>query len=572
MTLDSVQGVPMDDNTVRDLRIKMHDDRRLVQSIADIIDNSIDAGAYNIEIYTGITDYLGRQSFYVIIADDGNGIPEKYLTRSMSFGSDRHYEPWELGSFGAGLKDSTLAQASEITIISKIENEKAHSRRLSAAVVAEKEAWTLLNENDISALGWDRTEPMEFAHLLIQERSKGSILILEDMHSLEDNLVGEAGDDASYRSDIDEWIKHYLGLIYHRYIDGVKIGPRIPEKPLNIFINPAGDGNDERIESIDPFMKQHIYSEDEPNGTLMKSSIKTLSLRSGSHEIEVNKYILPNEDKREEFSEGIDAKMIYAANREMQINDFQGIYFIRNERIIDWPFNGPKWRNGPTGVGDPHHTTARWEVILPHGITEVPTLLDPSKTRVNIGVQFKRLLEEVGDEVHIWSDFDLEEYGYINQSGNRQTIWLCGDRRRSPPAGKAYGPRARERNNKHDIPQFCESCETNRVLFEGDLCDMCTPVIEIDTHDEESGQTSLEDFEDEEQNTDTSETDNNQEEIEENDGHAEASTEIITRNNSEMADGLLEVQIDEGRELININTEHRLFSILEEWFLRRFDD
>ena len=95
MTLDAVDGEPMDDNTVRDLRVKMHDDRRLVQSIADVIDNSIDAGADNIEIYTGIAEYFGKQSFFVIIVDDGDGIPEDKLTSSMSFGSERVYQPWE---------------------------------------------------------------------------------------------------------------------------------------------------------------------------------------------------------------------------------------------------------------------------------------------------------------------------------------------------------------------------------------------------------------------------------------------------------------------------------------------
>jgi hypothetical protein len=569
MTLDSVDGEPMDDNTVRDLRVKMHDDRRLVQSIADVIDNSIDAGAYNIEIYTGIAEYFGKQSFFVIIADDGDGIPRNKLTSSMSFGSERVYQPWELGSFGVGLKDSTLAQASEITIISKIENHDEHSRRLSAAVVAEKKAWKLLNENEIAELGWDNTEPMELAKQLISERDKGTILILEDMHSLDDNLVGDQGHDESYHSDIDEWIENYLGLIYHRYIDGVDIGPRNKENPLAIYMNPEGNEDDEKIQSIDPFMKQHIYSVDNPNGTLVQDSSKPLTLRSSEHEIEVSKYILPNEDMREEFSPGIDASMIYASNREMDLNDLQGIYFIRNERIIDWPFNGTKWRNGPSGVGDSHHTTARWEVTLPHSITNVPTLLDPSKTRVNIGLQFKQLLEEIGDEIHLWSTFDLEEYGYIAQNGNRKTEWLGGDRRRTPPPGKAYGPRARARNDKHDVPHFCSTCENRvRILYEGDICDACAPETEPENpnQDEDSDQPTLDDFIEGEGTI--SDSGDEEDGVDEEDVEHHP-IEIRESNDQQMPNKLLEFQIDENLELVFVNTEHRLFSKLEEWFSRR---
>ena len=57
---------------------------RLEQVIADLVDNSIDANANNVEVIFDEEDYVGRPSHYIIVADDG-GIPGDSISSIMDF-------------------------------------------------------------------------------------------------------------------------------------------------------------------------------------------------------------------------------------------------------------------------------------------------------------------------------------------------------------------------------------------------------------------------------------------------------------------------------------------------------
>src|SRR4029453_17246954 len=79
-------------------------------SVADIIDNSIDAQARNVLVRF----ILHRERpLDLIIWDDGYGMTEDTLKEAMRFGADVKEELDRLGKFGLGLKLASLSQAKE---------------------------------------------------------------------------------------------------------------------------------------------------------------------------------------------------------------------------------------------------------------------------------------------------------------------------------------------------------------------------------------------------------------------------------------------------------------------------
>ena len=59
-----------------------------VSAVADLVDNSISAGAERVDIELC---FEGAQS-YVVVADDGVGMTEQELTEALRFGTRREYD------------------------------------------------------------------------------------------------------------------------------------------------------------------------------------------------------------------------------------------------------------------------------------------------------------------------------------------------------------------------------------------------------------------------------------------------------------------------------------------------
>src|SRR5262245_62015556 len=72
-------------------------------AVADLIDNSIAAGARNVAVTMA---FQGAAS-WIRIADDGTGMDAETLTEAMRYGSRRPYGEDELGKFGIGLKSAS---------------------------------------------------------------------------------------------------------------------------------------------------------------------------------------------------------------------------------------------------------------------------------------------------------------------------------------------------------------------------------------------------------------------------------------------------------------------------------
>ena len=75
-------------------------------AVADLVDNSIEAGATRIDISV---EFEGDNSF-VRISDNGKGMTADELKEAMRYGSERAYNEEDLGKFGLGLKTASMSQ------------------------------------------------------------------------------------------------------------------------------------------------------------------------------------------------------------------------------------------------------------------------------------------------------------------------------------------------------------------------------------------------------------------------------------------------------------------------------
>ena len=86
----------------------------LETAIADIIDNSISAGAGKIQI---MHRWLDGGESWVAIADDGMGMSELELHEAMKLGGHISNTEDSLGRFGFGLKTASISQCRRLTVI-----------------------------------------------------------------------------------------------------------------------------------------------------------------------------------------------------------------------------------------------------------------------------------------------------------------------------------------------------------------------------------------------------------------------------------------------------------------------
>jgi hypothetical protein len=101
--------------------------RTTASAIAELVDNSIEANAKNVDIVAisrpvQVQSRTSLQIEELAVLDDGHGMPPETLAHCLSLGWGTHLDKHEkLGKFGFGLKGSSIAQARRVDVYSWIE-------------------------------------------------------------------------------------------------------------------------------------------------------------------------------------------------------------------------------------------------------------------------------------------------------------------------------------------------------------------------------------------------------------------------------------------------------------------
>lgn len=295
----------------------------LQTAIADIIDNSISAGAENVWIQY---EWNGEKS-WVTITDDGSGMDKGELIRAMTPGSkdprdDR--EEHDLGRFGLGLKTSSFSQCKALTVLTKKENHSVIKRHWDLDYVNETGKWNLLEYLSDEKF----QKPLE-------QIEKGTIVLWEKL----DRLVGNVNvhNEAARIVFLEEFekVEYHLSLVFHRYLE---------RKKLTIWMN----GN--RLEPWDPFMKES------EGGQLIACE------KLDNDQVTVKCYVLPHI-----------SKLNPEDRRKAKTEDWyrlQGFYIYRNSRLLlygSWLGLFPKnehFKNARILVDIPNKFDHDWKIDI----------------------------------------------------------------------------------------------------------------------------------------------------------------------------------------------------------------
>jgi hypothetical protein len=269
-------------------------------AVADIVDNSVAAGARKIDISV---HYDGGRS-YVLIADDGVGMTERGLLEALRFGTRRSYVTGELGRFGLGLKTASISQCRRLSVIAR------HSpiyTRLTASC---------LDLDHVAATDrWEIVEPPPSPAIERAERwlydGPGTVVVWEEL----DRVLPESRPESGWaRRRLDNLARRtgeYLGMVFHRFLEGEAAG-----ESITITVNGS------KLPAWNPF------APNEDGRLTLPPKRLELSVGKRSGEVWLRPFVLP---PRSSFSSPEEFERL---SGPLRWNRQQGLYIYRADRLL----------------------------------------------------------------------------------------------------------------------------------------------------------------------------------------------------------------------------------------------
>lgn len=327
-------------------------------AIADLIDNSVSAGATRIDV---VTEFDGERS-YILIADDGSGMTDGRLTEALRFGTRRGYESGDLGRYGLGLKTASLSQCRRVTVVTRhsMQRRRLALRCLDLDHILRTDRWEVTDPPADSAcyraLEWLNDGP-------------GTVVVWECL----DRVLPEdrpQGGWAKRRLDqLALRTADHLGMVFHRFLGG-----ELDREVLTIAVN------GEKVRPWNPFAPGEEAASRLPERTF------ELVVGDVGGTVRYRPFVLP---PRSRFSSHGEFERLSGPRKW---NRQQGLYLFRADRMIQ--------SGGWCGIraADEHTKLARAALDLP---TELDPLfrINVSKMRVSLPAELRVLIEKSVQEV-----------------------------------------------------------------------------------------------------------------------------------------------------------------------------
>ena len=339
----------------------------LYTASADIIDNSIAAGADNVQIRIDLAPD-GRK--FVYFGDDGCGMNDDGLKNAMRYGAKIRAELASLGKFGLGLKTASSSICLKYSLISR-QSSTDPLRKLTWDLeeVAKNNIWKMSDEEITN----DQEETFEE---LCGEGS-GTLVVWERCDRLLGSLNAEPGgtkekNAINYRI---KKLKEHCALIFHKFLNPNET----TISNINISINA------EPVAHWNPFYPSRSEQMLPSSETKME-----VQREDGSTEIAtVKAWILPHskdmtKEENEEFAK--------ISNRG------QGLYIHREGRIIHHGGYLGLWR-----ADDPHWSLFRIEFDFGHKLDEAFSV-DVKKSKIILDPALEEALKELLTPAHKEAD------------------------------------------------------------------------------------------------------------------------------------------------------------------------
>jgi hypothetical protein len=301
----------------------------LESAIADLVDNSVDAGAGTVNI----NFHWNGPASYITVVDDGHGMTEAELQTAMAIGARGPGTPRsaaELGRFGMGLKTASFSQALRLSVWTRLaKNKQPNVRVWDLQHIVDSGEWQLLHEAD------EAGEEI-LAQVSAFMSGPGTVVLWQRLTKLVDELA-ETGYEDSHRLFLEAVarVEAHLAMTFGRFLSGAQ---RVRGRSLEIRINGA------RVQAWDPFLQWH-------ESTLIRPIER---LQAEGQSVTLHPFILPPKRRLS------DEEYQRAAGPRGWLEQ-QGFYVYRNDRLIA----AGGWLGLPPFRSDEKHILARIAIEIP---------------------------------------------------------------------------------------------------------------------------------------------------------------------------------------------------------------
>jgi hypothetical protein len=301
-------------------------------AIADIVDNSISAGAKNIWVSF---EWKGNET-WLAVKDDGAGMNNDELIQALRPGSKNPLEDRnskDLGRFGLGLKTASFSQCRKLSVISKKGGFNQVYWTWDLDFVKLTSQWQLI-----------KYLPDKSFEDQIIEMPSGTIVIWNEIDRLVKNFQKDDEKALDKFLQVMEQIKKHLSMVFHRFIESGKIKIWFQDRP---------------VEAWNPFLNADLATQAFPDEPLQNGLVN------------IKGYVLPHKSKLTEQ----EYKMAEGPNGW---NEQQGFYIYRNERLLlagDWLGMYRKeehYKLARILIDLPNNLDAEWQIDIKKSIARPP--------------------------------------------------------------------------------------------------------------------------------------------------------------------------------------------------------
>ncbi|MBM2617044.1 ATP-binding protein [Actinoplanes sp. LDG1-06] len=375
----------------------------LETALADLVDNSVDAGAGNVLIRF-IRNEGRLIGLYVV--DDGKGMTPEGIDTAMTLGGRRAYDNSDLGRFGIGLKAASFSQAESLTVLSRASGHPAVGRR-----------W--LHEQDRTTFHCDLV-PAEFAETELgrpwpfSTSTSGTVIRWDRVAGFP--AVEDSQQVTTFLTRSVEHLRGHLGLMFHRLLAAGRVRIMIDAEDIT-----AGTGVPTEVTPIDPFGY--------PKPAL--GWPRTLIADSPRGPLKIVCHLWPRK------SNAVEYRLPGGAENR------QGLYFYRHDRLLH--------AGGWEGIHAPDKKLqlARASVDIDGDLAGM-FVMNPEKSRVTAGADFAPAVTAArADDGTTMSDYLRAAEEMWSTSNQRATA----QRRAVIPPGKGLNPKV-VREILDELPQL----------------------------------------------------------------------------------------------------------------------
>jgi histidine kinase/DNA gyrase B/HSP90-like ATPase len=364
----------------------------LEAALAELVDNSIDAGARHVLIRF-VRD--GGRLDRLLVIDDGSGMTDERIDVAMTVGGARSYDDGEIGRFGLGLKAASFSQARSVTVVSAASGQDAVGRRWQLAKAKQDFRCEIVDRGFAS---------LQLAHDWGFPASKtGTVVRWDDVKGFP-TVVNEAAVERFLQGAFAK-IRAHLGLIFHRIVDSTDLR-------LLIDVEDAGDvvlRTD--VLALNPFGYPKTGAAGWP---------KRIRVGRGTRKLLLECHIWPGRSNTDEFR--LDGNLI----------ERQGLYIYYNNRLVQW--------GGWNGLchADKQLNLARIALSV-EGDVEQMMSLKPEKNGVEVGPHFgPSVFAAAAADGTTFADYIDRARGVLKDANRRRRV-------RQPvlPPGSGFAPKVR---------------------------------------------------------------------------------------------------------------------------------